>query len=315
MKLLHRLRSWAHELVLAALLLGVTIAAAWLDPSFVALDTQLELSTHAVEILLLALPMTLIIISSGIDLSVGSTLALSAVVMGILFEAGAPMPAACAAAVAVGALAGALNGAFISRLQVHPLIVTLASLAAYRGLAEGISQGRPISGFPDSFLHLGIGHLWGVPIPLLIGIAAVAFAMILARATPFGFRTYTIGDNERAARYAGLSVDRIKMLLYVGSGVIAALAAIILVARRNTAKADIGMGIELDVITAVVLGGASINGGRGRVVGTVMGVLLIHEIREFVSWHWGYAEIIPIVTGGILIASVLLNNAASRRRT
>jgi rhamnose transport system permease protein len=314
MKTPRRIGIGIHEAVLVLLLAGVLFAAYRKDPSFISREAQLELSTHAAELALLALPMTLVIISGGIDLAVGSTMALAGVVFGLLFEAHAPIWLSAVAALATGAAGGALNGAFVTRLGVHPLIVTLASLAAYRGLAEGISVGRPISGFPDAFQKIGTGSLLGVPAPLIIFIIAALGAHLLASRTTFGFRVYSIGGNERAAKYSGIPVDRIKLLLYTLSGTTAALAALLFAARRNTAKADMGADIELDVITAVVLGGANINGGRGRVLGTVLGVVLIHELREFVSWHWSRSEVILIVVGAILIASVLLNNLASRRR-
>jgi rhamnose transport system permease protein len=283
-----------------------------LEPRFIAPATQLDLSTHSFELALLALPMTFIIISGGIDLSIGAAMALSAVVLGLLYESGSPMWVAALAALATGTAAGLLNGLFVAFVRVHPLIVTLATMAAFRGLAEGISLGRPISGFPDAFTWWGTGSLLRLPIPLLI-FAAVALAAILIRArTVPGFWLYAIGDNERAARYGGIPVDRVKVILYTLAGTAAALAGIIYAARRNTAKADIGSGIELEVITAVVLGGTSIFGGRGTILGTLLGIALIHEIHEFVSWHWQHDELILIVVGTILIGSVLLNNLASR---
>lgn len=303
-----------HECILAGLLLCLLGVAAWLEPGFVSLAAQLELSTHAFELALLALPVTLIIISGGIDLSVGSAMALSAVVLGLLFQAGAPLWAASLGALATGTACGALNGIVIARTRVEPLIITLATLAAFRGLAEGISLGRPVSGFPDSFLWLGGGTLAGVPVAGLIVAAAAAVLMLIVWKTVPGFWVYAIGDSPRAATYAGVPVPRLKLALYTLSGAAAGLAAILFVARRNTAKADIGAGIELEVITAVVLGGASIFGGRGTIIGTLLGVAVIHEIREFVSWHWQRDELILIVIGSILIGSVLLNNIASGRR-
>ncbi len=204
--------------------------------------------------------------------------------------------------------AGALNGFFVARVRVHPLLITLATLAAYRGLAEGISRARPISGFPDRFLELGSGAALGIPIPLLILLPAILVVGVLATQSAWGTWIYAIGGNERAARYCGLPVDRVKFLLYTFTGTAAALCAIVFAARRNTAKADVGSGVELDVITAVVLGGSSIFGGRGTIIGTVLGVLLIHELREFISWRWGHDEIILIVIGATLIGSVLLTN-------
>lgn len=310
-----RLEPMLHEGVVALLLILVMALAATIETGFVTIPTQLELSAHAAELALLALAMTFVIISGGIDLSVGSTMALAAVVLGLMHEAGAPMWVASSAAVLVGAAAGAINGVFVAVVGVHPLIVTLATLAAYRGLAEGISLGRPISGFPDGFQQLGTGAVAGVPIPVLIVLIATLVAGLILSRTVAGFWVYTIGGNETAARYAGVPVERVKIGLYTVSGIAAGAAGVIFAARRNTAKADIGTGIELEVITAVVLGGVNIFGGRGTMTGTVLGVLLIHELRELVSWHWRRDELILIVIGMVLVASVLLNNLASRRRS
>ncbi len=308
-----------HEVVLLALLvLGLGVAA-YLEPTFVTARTQLDIGTHAFELALLALPMTLIIVAGGIDLSVGATMALASVVLGLTFRAEAPIWLACAAALATGAAAGALNGLFVARLRVHPLLVTLATLATYRGLAEGISRGRPTSGFPDSFLELvagsplGLGGV-GVPTPLLVLLAAVLLTAIVASRCVPGLWVYAIGGNERAAAHCAIPVDRVKFLLFTLSGASAALCAIVFAARRNTAKADVGAGIELEVITAVMLGGTSIFGGRGTVIGTVLGVLIIHELREFISWRWGHDEVILIAIGATLIGSVLLTNLTSRTR-
>jgi len=284
-----------------------------MDPTFVSFETQAELSTHMWELALLALPMTFIIISAGIDLSVGSMLALSAVAFGMAFERGAPVGAAAAIALAVGAAAGFLNGAATAYLRVHPLIVTLATLAAYRGIAEGVSLGRPISGFPEEFLRLGSGRIAGLPLPAILFAALAALAAVVLARTPFGRGVYAIGSNETAARFSGIPVARAKLLMYSLSGLFAGMSALILCARRNTAKADLGLGLELDVITAVVLGGASIFGGRGHVLGTLLGVLIIHETRELVSWRWQRDELNLIVIGALLIASVVLHRALSSR--
>jgi rhamnose transport system permease protein len=255
--------------------------------------------------------MTLVIITAGIDLSVGSAMALCAVVLGLSYEAGVPVGWAASLAVVAGIGAGALNGSFVAYLRVHPLIVTLATLAAYRGIAEGVSLARPISGFPDGFTGWAGTGAWGVPIPGLLFLLAAGVAALILGKTPLGRWVYATGHRETAARFSGIPVDRIKLLLYTLSGTFAGLAAVIMAARRNTAKADLGTGMELEVITAVVLGGTSIFGGRGNMLGTVLGVLLVHETREFVSWHWERDELNAIVIGGLLIFSVLLNRLLS----
>ena len=313
MKLRERLKDFRywHEAVLAAILGLLLVCAGVADPEFVGIGAQNVLSTHVWELAILALPMTLIIITAGIDLSVGATTALAAVVLGLSYEAGVPVGLAAVLAILAGLAAGALNGVFVAYVKVHPLLVTLASLSAYRGIAEGISLGRPISAFPEGFAFIGQGTVLAFPVAGLVfaGVAAVAW-VILAKA-PLGRYLYTMGHNELAARYSGVPVDRIKLLLYSLSGAAAGIAAVILVSRRNTAKADMATGMELDVITAVVLGGTSIFGGRGRIVGTILGVLVIHEVREFVSWRWGRDELNFIVVGTLLIASVLLNRLLS----
>jgi len=306
-------RGW-HEVGLAVLV-GVLLAWAGLsDPAFLSSRTQIALSSHVWELALLALPMTLVILTAGIDLSVGATMALAAVVLGLGYEAGWPLPVCVGAALLTGTAAGALNGLAVTGLGVHPLIVTLATLAAYRGIAEGISLARPISGFPKGFSFLGQGCLAGVPVPGWVFLAALMATAGLLWATPWGPSLYALGHNERACRFAGLPVGRIKGLLYALSGLAAGTAAVLYVARRNTAKADIGMGLELDVITAVVLGGTSIFGGRGTLPGTLLGVLLIHEVREFVAWRWHHDELVLVVVGGLLIASVLVQKALARHR-
>ena len=304
-------RYW-HETVLAALIAALMIGAAVVDPRFVSWKTQIALSSHVWELALLAVPMTAIIITAGIDLSVGSAMALSAVVLGLAYQAGANAWLAAACGIVAGALCGTFNGLAVAWLRVHPLIVTLATLAAFRGVAEGISLGRPISGFPASFTVLGLGTIAGVPIAgVIVALIATAAGLALAR-TPSGLSLYAIGHNPAASRFSGLPVARLTVALYALSGTCAGLAAAIYVARRNTAKADLGTGLELDVITAVVLGGTSIFGGSGRIIGTMLGVLAIHETREFVGWHWEHEELNAIVVGVLLIAAVLLNRLFTR---
>lgn len=303
-----------YETFLALFLVLFLGVVALVNPSFMAPATQLALSSHMWELGLLALVMTLIILTGGIDLSVGSTLALSAVVLGLLHEAKAPMPVAVAAALLTGTAAGFLNGAFISALKVHPLIVTLASLAAYRGIAIGISNGRPMSGYPEAFQALGGGTLVGIPIPGLVFIAVFAALVFLMSRTKYGIWVHAVGYNERASLFSGIPVDRLKLLLYTASGFCAGVVAVLYVSRRNTAKADIGDGLELEAITAVVLGGTSIFGGKGGLVGTLLGVLILHELREFLGWQWNRNEINAIVTGALLIALVLINRLVASRK-
>lgn len=303
-----------YEIGLLGLFLGLWFTARSIDPVFTSAAVQMELSTHAYELAILALPMTLIMITGGIDLSIGSTMALSAVVLGLTFERSGSLPIAVTFGVLAGVLAGALNGLFVAYVRVHPLIVTLATLSAYRGIAEGVSLGRPISGFPQEFTFFGTGTLLGVPVPgLIFALVALLVGVMLTRSAA-GRRLRAIGFNEDACRFSGIAVNRIKMRLYIFSGLMAGVAAVLFAARRNTAKADVGTDMELDVITAVVLGGTSVFGGRGTLFGTLLGVALIHQTREFVSWRWQSDEIILLAIGGLLVVAVLLNGLLLERR-
>lgn len=296
---------WQPETFLIVLLGLLFVAMGQLDASFLQWEVQRELSSHVWELAIIVIPMTLIILTAGIDLSVGSVMGLSAITTGMLFQKGLSLPLACSAALLVGIFCGFLNGWFITRLKVHPLIITLATMAAYRGMAEGISQAKPVSGFPDSFTWLGQGDWLGLPVAAWIFAMMTLFVLWMMHARAFGVGIYAIGHNETATRFSGLRVDRYLVALYTFSGFASALAAVLFVARRNTAKADAGMGMELGVITAVVIGGVSIFGGRGTLIGACLGVLLIHETREFVSWHWNRDELILLALGFLLILSVV----------
>ena len=295
-----------RELVLLLLLIGVLVMAGVLEPRFVTLRSQTLLASHLWELAIVAVPMLLIIMIGGIDLSVGAMVALCSIVFGLSFEQGVPIPLGAAMAICAGLLLGSANGWFVAHLRVHPLIVTLATMAAFRGIAEGISLARPISGYPQSFLDLSQGNLAGIPVPMLLFAFLAVFAWFILAKLRIGRWIIAIGTQETVARFSGIPVDRMKVALYALSGVVCGLAALLMVARNNTAKADLGMGMELEAITAVVLGGASIDGGKGKVLGLVLGLLLIHETREFVSWHWRQNELNLIVMGILLIGALAI---------
>ncbi len=303
----------SREALLLVLLALLLTAAGILEPRFVSLRSQTLLASHLWELAIVAVPLLLVILAGGIDLSVGSMLALSAVALGLLFERGVPPGLAAVAAVAAGAACGFANGWFVAKLKVHPLLVTLATMAAFRGIAEGVSLARPISGYPDSFLALSQGSALGIPNPMAILLALAGVAWFVLARMRMGRWIVAIGTEERAALFSAIPVARMKLALYTATGLVCGLASVLLVARNNTAKADMGMGLELEAITAIVLGGASIEGGKGTVAGTLLGLLLIHETREFVSWHWKQNELNLIVLGSLLILTLLAERALSRK--
>lgn len=307
------LKEYIHEAVLFVVLIVLMTVIWFIDPSFLSLNAQAELSTHVWQLALLAIPMTMIIVTGGIDLSIGSTMALAAVTLGLSFKAGINPWIGSVMALVVATAAGWLNGVFVAKVKVLPLIVTLATMSAYRGIAEGVSKAAPVSGFPASFAVVGQGTFIGLPWSGWVFIITFALAVWIWIRSPFGTSLTAIGHNESAALFSGIPVAKLKTWIYTISGFLAGIAAVQYVSLRNTAKADIVTGMELDVITAVVLGGSSVIGGRGNLLGTLLGVILIHEVREFVSWYWQSDELNLLVIGSLLIISVLLNSILNRK--
>jgi len=267
------------------------------------------------EVAVMAMPMTLIIITGGIDLSVGSIFGLSAVVLGFLWQdAGWALEVAIVASLVVGLMCGFLNGIFIVRLGVPPLIMTLATLALFRGMALGVSEARSARGFPEWFTDgIGRGDFLGLPLQVwIIGIAVVVTGVVLARTT-FGRSLYAMGNNELAARFAGIPVQRYKLVIYVYSGFMASLAAILFTARVTTTRSDMGTGYELDVIAAVVLGGTSIFGGLGTIWGTVLGLILIQVLKNGLLLAGVRGDATSVLIGIVLILAILINNFIQTR--
>ena len=302
--------------VLAGILLVEVAVFAVLGTNFLTVGNAFEVLRLSVEIGLLAVALTPVITTGGIDLSVGSLMGLSAVVFGMLWrDAGLSTPAAAVVTLAVGALAGGVNGFLITRGRIPPLIVTLGSYSLFRGLAEGLTGGvENYTNFPESFLFLGQGYtMGGLPaqVPIFAMIAA-AFWVILHRST-IGRGLSAIGFSPEGARYAGLPVDRLVAMTYVLSGMISSLAAIIYVAHLGQAKADAGTGYELSAITAVVLGGTSIFGGRGSVGGTLLGLFAISVLRNGMILSAMPGELAGVVTGLLLLLAIGLDRPGHGR--
>lgn len=299
----------SQEGVLFLILVIATAFMATQNPNFFTVSNLLNQGRLMTEIGLLALPMTFIIVTGGIDLSVGSVVGLAAIMLGYAWEVwGLPLPLAIVVALMIGALAGFMNGAFIVYMKVPPLIMTLATLALYRGLAEGISRGRSVRNYPEWFYTLGQERLLGVPAQLwLLIIAVIVLGVILARTT-FGRSLYAIGNNEIGARFSGLKVNRYLLTIYTLSGFMSAIAGWIFVSRVTTTRSDMGNGWELDAIAAVVLGGTSIFGGTGSITGTVIGLILIQLLKNGLSLMGITGDATIVVIGSILILSILINN-------
>ena len=305
----------SQEGVLFVIMLVSVLFLATRTDKFLTVDNLLQQGRFMTEVGLIAIPMTYIIITGGIDLSVGSILGLTAIVLGWTWqELGFPLELAIITGILSGTVAGFVNGLFIVRVGVPPLIMTLATLALYRGLAEGISEARSARGYPEWFFQLGQGKLLGVPTQLwLLIIAVIIFAIILAR-TRLGRTLYAIGNNELGARFSGLTVNRHLLFIYTFSGFMSAVAGYIFVSRVSTTRSDMGTGIELDVIAAVVLGGTSIFGGTGSIPGTIIGVVLIQLLKNGLVLTGVTSDATIVVIGSVLIFAILVNNFIQLRR-
>ncbi len=304
---------------LALLLLLTMIVMGALNPTFFTAENLLEMSRFFVETGLIALAMTPIIITGGIDLSVGSIMGLCVVAMGLGWHHLQLAPGACIAlGLLVGTVAGLGNGLFVARLRMPPLIVTLATMALYRGLAHGLGARRPVSDFPVSYYDLGQAYYtvlgtYQVPQQLPIFLVLAALVGIALHRSVLGRHVYAIGHNETAARFAGVPVARTKMLLYAFAGLMSGLAGAIFLSRVATAKADAGILMELDAITVCVLGGVSISGGRGGIVGTVIGLLIVSSLTRGLTLARVPFEDQKIVLGAVLIAAAVVHHLMETR--
>jgi rhamnose transport system permease protein len=302
-------RGVSTEWVLFGMLVALWAVLAWRAPQFREPQGLLSMTREFAEAGIVALPMTFIIITGGIDLSVGAILALSAVSLGLFWQAGVPIGLATLLAVAVGGVAGAANGGLIVGLRIPPLIATLGTMAAFRGIAMGASDGKAVSDFPPQLGMLGDGHYalpFGLDLPsqlVWLLLLAAASAVFLGR-TRYGRYLYAIGMKETSAVYAAVPVAGMKILIYTLAGLLAGFAGAVATSHYQTAKADLGMGLELDAITACVLGGVSIYGGRGSILGTLFGLWIVGSLRRGLVYVGMDAQSVSIVIGSVLVLAV-----------
>ena len=304
-------KSW-EGLLLVLLILSVVVNM-MLTPYYLSVNNIVNLFMLSIEKIIVALVMTMIIINGEIDLSVASIMGLAACVLAFLWGRGVALPLGLAAAMLVGILAGAFNGFWIAKVGLPSLAVTLAGLIGYRGAARILLEDRSLGDFPDWFDRLGQQPLLG-PLPLAIIVFFVLYfvTLIILQWSGFGRYVYVIGNNRDVARYSGVKVARVKMTLFVASGAAAALAGLFFAARLGAVRGDLALGFELDIITMVLLGGVSIFGGTGSLIGVGLSILLILNLRNGMALANLSGHIQTGVIGTLLILSVLVPNMAQK---
>lgn len=311
---LSELARW--EALIFVLVVAMVMLGSGLSDQFLTGTNFFFTSSDIAEIAIMALPLALIVVTAEIDLSVASVLGLSAALMGELWQAGWAMEAIVPACLAAGALCGAFNAFCVTRLGLPSLAVTIGTLTMYRGLALVVLGDEAVTDFPLEWTRYGNEGIFGTDIPYSIALFAVlAVALgVLLHATKMGREIYAIGANQEAARFAGVRVKRIKSLLFVLSGTVAALAGVVMSLRLAGARADYGQGLELNVVAAVVLGGVSIFGGKGTILGVVLALVLLGGIRSALTLEGVSQEWVLIVTGSLLVAAVLGPSLVQRVR-
>ena len=300
-----RVQTWEGFLVCA--LIFIVLMNTALSPQFLTVANQINLFQLSIEKIIVALAMTFVIINAEIDLSVGSMMGLAACTFGFLFQVGVDPVIAIAITLLVGLVGGALNGVFIAYVGLPSLVVTLATLIGFRGLARVLVEDRGITDFPEWFDNLGQQGLIGpVPFALIAFFILFAILWVVLQRSGFGRKTYVIGTNREVAAIAGIDTAKHKLILFTASGLVSAFAGLLYAARVGAVRGDVALGFELDIITMVLLGGVSIFGGSGTLLGTLLAILIVLNLRNGMALLNITGHIQTGVIGILLIASVLL---------
>jgi putative xylitol transport system permease protein len=299
---------------IVAVLIVLCIVLSFSNPYFLTLGNIADILRQTAINGILAVGMTYVVLTAGIDLSVGSILALAGIISGSLVTGGHPHSAivGIGAGLAVGAAVGAVNGLLVARLSIPPFVATLGMLSAARGLTFIYNDGMPVTDLPDSYLWIGTGAIAGVPVPVIVFALVVAVFWFILRYTTYGRYIYAVGGNAKSAKTSGISTRKIIFSVYALGGLLAGLAGIILAARTTSALPQAGMSYELDAIAAVVIGGTSLTGGSGSLGGTVVGALLIGVINNGLNLLGVSSYYQQVVKGVIIVGAVLLD--ASRKK-
>ncbi|WP_000107602.1 ribose ABC transporter permease [Vibrio mimicus] len=305
-------KEWLIEQKSLIALLFLVVVVSFLNPNFFTVDNILNILRQTSVNAIIAVGMTLVILTAGIDLSVGSVLALCGAFAASLIAMEVPVLLAVPTALLAGAVLGAISGIIIAKGKVQAFIATLVTMTLLRGVTMVYTDGRPIStGFTDTadtFAWFGTGYALGIPVPVWLMVVVFAGAWYLLNHTRFGRYVYAVGGNESATRLSGINVDRVKIGVYAICGLLAALAGIIVTSRLSSAQPTAGMGYELDAIAAVVLGGTSLMGGKGRIMGTLIGALIIGFLNNALNLLDVSSYYQMIAKAVVILLAVLVDN-------
>lgn len=288
-------------------LVALCILFSILSPYFFTTSNLLNVAQQSAIIAVISVGMTFVIITAGIDLSVGSVLAFSGVVMASVLHTGLPIPVGILAGLLIGFGCGMVNGLLVTYGSIPPFIATLGMMSIARGAGLWYTDGRPISGFDDSFRFLATGEVFHIPVPVIIMVIVYVIAHFVLTRTKMGRYTYAIGGNEKAAVLSGINIKFYLNIIYGIAGLLSALAAVMLTARLNSAQPIAGIMYELDAIAATVIGGTSLFGGKGTVIGTLIGALIIGVLRNGLNLLGVSSFIQQIVIGSVIIGAILLD--------
>lgn len=303
-----------REIGIAVPLLLILIVVAFVNPVFYNIDNLINVLRQSSFIFIIAVAMTFVLVAAGLDLSVGSVLALAGVTSGLALLDGVPTPLAVGIGIMTGAAVGMFNGFVIAKLDIPSLIVTLGMMYLARGLVQVLTRGNPVYPLPDSFNFLGQGSVAGVPIVVWVaGLLGVLGHVVLAHTT-FGRAVYAVGGNRETARVSGINVSAVVVWIYVLAGAAAGLEGVLITGRLGSAMANSGIGMELQVIAAVIIGGTSMFGGAGSILGTLIGVLFMNVLANSmvlmkISVYWQ-----SVVVGAIIIIAVGIDQYNRRRQ-
>lgn len=305
-----KVMKYMSELTTLIALIGLMMVITFINPNFLTANNLLNLLLQVTANGFIAFGMTFVILTGGIDLSVGSILALSSALTAGLIAAGIPVPFAILLAVCMGGIFGMLNGLLVAYGKLAPFIVTLASMTIFRGATLVFTNGNPLTqGLSDSFLFqfLGQGYVVGIPFPVILMFLVFIILYVVLHKTAFGKSVYALGGNEKAAYISGVKLNKVKIIIYTISGIMASISGLIITSRLSSAQPIAGTSYEMDAIAAVVLGGTSLSGGKGRILGTLIGALIIGVLNNGLNIIGVSAFWQQVVKGVVILIAVLLD--------